>query len=81
MNRMLERAGRFLEEFREEIGGLGEVTEPAEWAYESFRVAMNTTYPHMMGSQQANKEYVDLSYWTARKRVTLGGLRLASILK
>lgn len=81
MNMLLERAQAFLDEFREEIGGLGKTTNPSEWAMESFRVAVNTTYPTLLHSNSATPEYVELSYWTARKRVVLGGLRLASIIQ
>jgi hypothetical protein len=54
--------------------------QPEVWAYESFVVAKNTTYPALLKSVEVDQQYVDLTFNTSKKRVVLGGLRLANIV-
>lgn len=54
--------------------------KPEQWAYESFVIAKNTTYPSLFKSVEVDQDYVDLAFRTSRKRVALGGLRLANIV-
>lgn len=77
---ILDKARLFLNEFETEIGNLSTLIKPEEWAYESFEVSKNTTYPHMIKTTQADEQYVDLTFQTCKKRVVLGGLRLANLV-
>lgn len=54
--------------------------QPSHWAYESFEIAKNTTYPKLFKSVEVDQEYVDLTFNTSKKRIVLGGLRLANLV-
>lgn len=41
---------------------------------------MNTTYPFLENTNQITEEYIKLTYDTSRKRITLGGYRLANLV-
>ena len=78
---MLAKAQDFLDEFKgTEIEELGKEIKPEVWALESFRVAQNTTYPHMLTTTDADPAYVTLTFETCKKRVVLGGLRLFNLV-
>lgn len=70
---MIQQYGKAVEE-------LGRIIDPLVWAQESFNYAVNTTYPHIFGTNKINEAYNTLTYETARKRITLAGYRLANYI-
>ena len=66
--------------YENEIEELGKELDPSVWAYESFRIAQNTTYPPMFTSNEITPEYQKLTTEASRKRVALAGFRLANLV-
>jgi hypothetical protein len=51
------------------------------WAQESFLIAQNTTYPFIATTNKLTDDYINLTYETSKKRITLAGFRLANYIK
>jgi hypothetical protein len=70
-------ANSMIKQYGNEVETLGKIIDPAVWAQESFRIAQNTTYPHILTTNKLDDQYNAQTYETAKKRITLAGYRLA----
>lgn len=67
-----------IKQYGPSVQELGKIIDPIQWAMESFRFAVNTTYPFIANTSHVNEEYTALTYETSKKRITLAGYRLAN---
>ena len=66
-----------IDQYGDEVEELGKVIDPTVWVQESFLIAQNTTYPHIIKTDILDEEYTNTAYELSRKRITLAGYRLA----
>lgn len=71
-------ANQLIQQYGKEVETLAKIIDPLVWAQESFLIAQNTTYPHILTSNQATQAYNQQTYETSKKRITLAGYRLAN---
>lgn len=51
-----------IRQYGKEVEDLGKIIDPVVWAQESFRIAQNTTYPHLEKTNVITDEYSHLTY-------------------
>ena len=73
-------ANDMMKQYGPQVEQLGQNLDPTVWAEESFRIAVNTTYPLMFSSSIITPEYQKITEETCKKRVTLAGYRLANLV-
>ena len=54
--------------------------DPAVWATESLLFSQNSTYPHVQKSNKFDEKYISETYEICKKRILIGGYRLANII-
>lgn len=71
-----------MNEFGDSLDEQAKLTNPSVWTRESFNEARsNAVYGPLFDSNVVTQDYVNKAYALCRKKVVLGGLRLANILK
>lgn len=79
---VLKRAQEFMTEFGGSLDQQARLTNPAVWTRESFDEARSDlVYAPLFQTNVVSQDYIGKAYALCRKKVVLGGLRLANVLK
>ena len=77
---LMELAAGLMTEYGQDVLTSSGDLDPANWASESYNLALSTVYPLMFKTNQISKEYESTAYETCRRQVTLAGYRLANLV-